>query len=73
MASHYFADGHAEGCSLARSVLEAMDPDVREQLTFAVMLPKGKRERADWLNGFAAGVRHVAFNAAVNLRKAAGA
>ena len=56
--------GFAFGCSLAREVLDPGDRGARRYNAGDMpdTTPMLRRDRAAWLNGLSAGIKHVAFN-----------
>lgn len=61
--------GWVRGCADARHVLDLDSRGYSEAMRYVpegmpdpALLPMTVAERADWLNGYAAGIRHIALN-----------
>lgn len=64
--------GWVRGCWDARQVLNVGSKGYSTEMRFApeampdgALLPMTVAERADWLNGYAAGIRHIALDTAI--------
>jgi hypothetical protein len=67
-----YQHGWARGCWDARQVLNVGGKGYSTEMRFApeampdgALLPMTVAERADWLNGYSAGIKHIALNAAI--------
>jgi hypothetical protein len=70
-----YQHGWVRGCEDARHVLDLDNKGysgemryVPEAMPDRALLPMTAAERADWLNGYSAGISHIALNTAIRER-----